>query len=196
MSDNRPLDVKGTIEALEFDPGKQYVVFVDASVVDAESIMATEARAGSPDVPFIFCHLGSQSLLDAVRSIEVGQETVIFVKEGIISDDIEIPGVKIQRVTGSPHWALAEYRRAKAGWVPDHIPMIPIRGGHQRWDEETDREYFLRIVESATAAERERAAKVADSHSSIVAEGKPGWEHAEGWTAAGYSIATRIRSGE
>lgn len=42
---------------------------------------------------------------------------------------------------------------------------------------------------------RERCAKIAESHSSLVADGHTGHEHARGWTAAGQSIAYLIRKG-
>lgn len=44
--------------------------------------------------------------------------------------------------------------------------------------------------------ERERCARVAESFRSIVREGKTGYEHAQGWTAAGIYIAAKIRRGE
>lgn len=42
-------------------------------------------------------------------------------------------------------------------------------------------------------AERERCAKIAESMPYLVEEGRDGWEHAMGWTAAGVEIAKRIR---
>ena len=146
MADNRQSELAAALLDLRFEPGKSYLVFVNAAVVSREDLSAITI-GGEFELTFILCAPGP-SLLDAVRSIEPSPGAVVFVEEGLIHDSVQIPGVRIERVKASPHWALAEYRRAEAGWVPDHIPTVAIRGGHMRWDEETDRAYFERIVQS------------------------------------------------
>lgn len=53
-------------------------------------------------------------------------------------------------------------------------------------------EDWLRLRQAVKDAP-EQYAKIAESMPSIVAEGKAGWEHAKGWTAAGEVIADKIR---
>lgn len=83
----------------EFDPGKRYLVFLQAGSIDFRLLEDLPPLA--KDVRFVIIQSSERPLRDVIHVVPVVGDTVVFVRPGTIETSFLLPGLRFVEVAGT-----------------------------------------------------------------------------------------------